>query len=288
MTFDAFIETGWNEHAERTQEVARRLADSLAMIETPAHVAPYARLVTHVYGEHLGEWQRGIGVLEAIGMLPPSAGEAEAAVLARNLAVLRYGSGNRGSIDGLAVEDRIAVLATAASAIAGRLGYRDAIAAYEAALQLAAAGLPDRSPALRALAVGGNNLAAALETKPGRDAEETRGMLVAAEGGVHYWQLAGTWLEEERAHYRLARSRIAAGLAEGAAASAQRCLDVCAAHDAPAFERFFGYAALALAQRGAGRHDAAAAARREALAAYERVPEDERAWCAQDLAELDA
>ncbi len=288
MTFDAFIETGWNEHAERTQEVAQRLADSLAMIEAPAHVAPYARLVTHVFGEHLGEWRRGIGVLESMRGLAPSAGEAEAAVLARNLAVLRYGDGDRASIAGLSVEDRIAVLATVASAYAGRLAYRDAIAAYEAALQLAGAGLPERSPALRALAVGGNNLAAALETKPGRDAEETRGMLVAAEGGVRYWRLAGTWLEEERAHYRLARSRIAAGLAEDAAASAQRCLEVCAAHDAPAFERFFGYVALTLARRAAGRHDAAAAARAEALAAYERVPADEREWCAQDLAELDA
>ena len=44
--------------------------------------------------------------------------------------------------------------------------------------------MPDGSPALRALAVGGNNLAATLEEKPDRDARETRGMVDAARAAL--------------------------------------------------------------------------------------------------------
>ena len=74
------------------------------------------------------------------------------------------------------------MLATASSALAALGEWKRAIAAYEEALQLAAPGPEPGSPALRALAVGGNNLAASLEEKSDRDAVETRGMVTAAEG----------------------------------------------------------------------------------------------------------
>ena len=54
MTFDELIDTAWNDHADRPEEVAERLESSLSIVETAAHVAPYARIVTHVFGEHLG------------------------------------------------------------------------------------------------------------------------------------------------------------------------------------------------------------------------------------------
>ena len=61
-------------------------------------------------------------------------------------------------------------------------------------------------------------------------------MIVAAEGGLKYWKLAGTWLEEERAEYRLARSLLQAGRPHAAIASATRCIDVCTSNAAPAIE----------------------------------------------------
>ena len=69
---------------------------------------------------------------------------------------------------------------------------------------------------------------------------------------MRYWRLAGTWLEEERAEYRLTRSLLQAGNHEGAVEHAHRCIDVCAANEAPPFERFFGYVVLAIAQSRAG------------------------------------
>jgi tetratricopeptide (TPR) repeat protein len=287
MAFDAFIETAWNDHGDRPQEVADRLAASLQLVHEPGQIPPYARLVTHVFGEHLGQWQTGIDVLEALRGLPAfDGGAAAAGAISRSIATLRLAGGDRGALDALPAEDRVSVLATTAAAFAGRTQFRQAIAAYTEALRLASAGLPAGSPALRALAVGGNNLAAALEEKADRDASETEGMIAAAEGGLHYWKLAGTWLEEERALYRLARSRLQAGEPEAAIQSALRCVEVCTRHDAPAFEHFFASAVLALAQRAAGDENAFAGSRERALQWFGQVPEVERQWCTSELKQL--
>ncbi len=287
MAFDQFIETAWNEHADQPRAVADRLANSAAIITRAEDIAPLARLVTHVYGEHLGQWTQGVALLESL-RTHPHCDAAATAALNRAIAVLRYAGGDSSALAPLAQEDRIAVLATVAAALVGRGDAATALAAYDAALQLADAGLPPGSPALRALAVGGNNLAAALEEAPDRDAEATRGMVTAARSGLKYWRLAGTWLEEERALYRLARSLLQAGDPYAAAESARHCVEVCQLNDAPAFEQFFAFAVLALAERSAGNAGAGAAARAEALRWYGQVHADEQPWCKADLEALDA
>ena len=287
MSFDAFIESAWNDHADRTEEVAARLADSLALLESPANIAPYVRLVVHVYGEHLGHWRAGIALLEAIGKMSNRGADALAdGALRRGVATLRYAGGASAALDGLSAADRITVLATASSAFLGRGDFGHAISAYAEAIELAATGLPSGSPAIRALAVGGNNLAAALEEKKDRDAAETAGMVAAAEGGLRYWTLSGTWLEEERALYRLARSLLQAGAPERAIRISLRCIEVCSKNDAPALERFFGHAALAVAQRSAGDAHAFDASRKKALESFESVDASEKQWCEAALEEL--
>lgn len=287
MTFDAFLETAWDDHGDRPQEVADRLASSLHVVEVSEHIPPLARLVMHVYGEHLGQWDNGIALLESLRALPAFDGsETVGGALKRSIATLRYAGGDTAVLNSLSAEDRISVLALAASAFSGRNGMKRAIAAYSEALALAKTGLPPQSPALRALAVGGNNLASALEEKKDRDAAETEGMLVAAQGGLTYWKQAGTWLEEERAEYRMTRSLLQAGRPKEAIESARRCIDVCVRNDAPAIETFFGWVVLALALRADGDATAFAASRQRALALLERVPEDEKRWCQSDLAEL--
>jgi len=104
---------------------------------------------------------------------------------------------------------------------------------------------------------------------------------------LKYWKLAGTWLEEERAEYRLTRSLLQAGEWAAAVRSARRCIAVCEGNNAPEFELFFGHAVLALALRAAADAEGFTAARQRALQMYERVAPDERAWCKAELAELD-
>jgi hypothetical protein len=267
--------------------VATRLEQSLARIATPAQVPAYARLVTHVFGEHLGQWQRGIALHDALRVAAVGNDGAAESAIVRGIATLSFCGGEAQALDGMALDDRITVLATAASALAGLQRFRLAVDAYTQALMLARPGLTARSPAARALAAGGNNLASALEGKRGRDSAETAGMIAAAEGALHFWKLAGTWLEEERAEYRLARSRIEAGDHDGAVHSAANCLRVCIDNHAPPFELFFAHAALTLALRAAGDAAASAAQRQLALEQYALVGTDEREWCKSALEELD-
>ncbi len=287
MTFDAFLESAWNDHGDRAQEVGDRLAASLALVEVPEHIPPFARLLTHVFGEHLGQWDRGIALLESLRDAPAfDGGPAAAGAVTRSIATLRYGNGERTALASLSNEERAQVLATSASALAARKEFARALAAYGEAVELANAGLPAGTPAIRALAVGGNNLAAALEEKSDRDARETAGMIDAAQSALRYWKQAGTWLEEARALYRLTRSLVAAGEGEAAVRNAERCVDVCNANAAPAFEQFLGYAALALAQRTAGNAKGFASSRERALALFEQLPQNEKPLCRSEIEAL--
>jgi hypothetical protein len=288
MTFEQFIASAWDEHAERPQQVAERLAAGIDRVDNAARVEPFTRLVVHVFGEHLGQWQRGMTLLEALhavarGEAAPAANTARA----RGIAVLRHAGGaGEAALDALGTEDRIRVLATASSALVAQDDVPRAIAAYVDALALAAPGLPARSPAVTALAIGGNNLAAALEERRGRRPDETAAMVHAAQCGLRYWQQAGTWLEEERAEYRLARSWLQAGRPDEAQAAARRCIELCVSHSAPPLELFFAHAVLALGLRAGGAGAAADAARTQALRQHALVAPEEQTWCTAELQQL--
>lgn len=286
MSFEQMIGQAWDEHAHHTQAVADRLAAAAPTIAAAAHFAPFAHIVTHVYGEHLGECERGVTLLASLRKLPayadtPSVG----GMVSRSIATLRLVGGDARALGALTAEDRAAASATAASALTARGEYKRALDAYAEAVRIAPS-LPSRSAAFRALAIGGNNLSAALEEKTGRDADETEGMVAAARGGLAFWRKAGTWLEEERALYRLARSLLAAGRPAEASISAQECVRVCDGNNAVPFERFFASAVLARALREDGRNDDYQRVREEAFAWFDQIPEDEREWCEADLAEL--
>jgi hypothetical protein len=294
MSLEAFLRTAWDEHADAPQAVAERLPGALELLQVPADVGPLVRLATHVYGEHLGAWQAGLALLDRMGALPLCA-QDPAALLAvhRGRAALRLASGEPAAevLGTLPVSEHVNVLAQVVAMHTGRENLLAAIQALEAALQAEARASPEEDasaarPGWRAMAVAGNNLAAALEGHAGRSATETEAMLRAARIGLTYWRLAGGWLEEERAHYQLARCELAAGQAEAAAASAMQCVTICERETAPAFELFFGHAVHALALRSAGDTAGHDAARALALAAYALLSADEQPWCKREHTEL--
>lgn len=287
MSFATFIETAWADHAQHADEVATRLAGARELLQSSADIPPFARIVTHVYGEHLARWSEGVALLESLrGRSPWDNSEEGAGAVRRGVAVLRYAGRLDASPERLSREDHIAVLATASSALLGQREFARSIAAYAEALHRAAEGLPTGSPALRALAIGGNNLAAGLEEKTDRDAFESKGMVAAAQGGLRYWRLAGTWLEEERAEYRLARSLLQAGDTGDAVNHALRCVEICCANNASPFERFFGYAVLAIAHKRNADEASFAASRGQALLFLQQLTPDEKQGCASDRKEL--
>lgn len=287
MALDAFLKAAWQDHGDAPQDVAHRLKPACSLVEKSEQIGPFVRLLVHVYGEHLGQWPQGVAMLNTLRQhLVFAPDPAATAALQKAEATLRYAGGEVHALDALEPPLRASALAAAASAFAGRNETARAIIAFTTALQIAEQGLPADSPTVRDLAISGNNLATTLEQKPDRTPKEVIAMLLCAHAGLKYWKLAGTWLEEERAEYRLARSLLQAGQAAAAVEPAQRCVDVCLRNQAPAFELFFGYAVLGIAQRAAGQTDAYLRSQSAALAQWQQVPEADREWCKGDLNEL--
>jgi hypothetical protein len=140
----------------------------------------------------------------------------------------------------------------------------------------------------RALAVTGHNIACTLEEKAERNGDERDLMILAAQTSRRHWAIAGTWLETERAEYRLANTWLQAGDLTRAREHAQACLEIVAAHDGAALERFFGWEALGLVERAAGNSAGHAQALVHARAAFAELAESDKAWCAASLDKLAA
>ena len=112
MNLDDVLARGWDDHADRPAEVAAQLSASLHLIETADQCARAARLLAHVHGEHLGQWQQGIDALEALRSLPAAAGIPASGALGRGIATLRHASGAPDALTGLSADDRVTVLTT--------------------------------------------------------------------------------------------------------------------------------------------------------------------------------
>ena len=149
-------------------------------------------------------------------------------------------------------------------------------------------GLPDDDPMHRAVAVASHNLACALEETTDRCADERALMILAAQASREHWERAGTWLEVERAEYRLAMTWLQAGDLAQARRHAQACLDIVAANDGAALERLFGWEALGLVERAAGHTAGHAHALAMARAPFTELSADDQGWCAGSIEKLAA
>jgi hypothetical protein len=285
MDFDTFLDQAWTDHAGDAAGVAARLAaDGPGLVSAEAQIAPLANLVHHVYGEHLGRWADGRALLQRLGELPAcGAGDTARAALARLQASLSLCEGGADERAAMTPTDRIRVNALAAAGLAERDTARASALFAEALAEADRAGLESSDLANRALAVTANNLACTLEEKSGRTAAERELMIQAAEAGRHFWALAGTWLETERAEYRLAMTWLQAGDPERARRHAQSCLAIVQNNEAPALEHFFAWEARALAERAAGNAEAHAEAGARARAAFAELDEGDRGWCQATL-----
>ena len=113
------LRSAQEQHHERPEAVADELA--LAAPAMPAALVPdFARLVTHLYGEHLGRWQAGIELLAATPVDAAAPGGLEARrALVLGEAVLRHAAGLDHLLEHLDTEARVQVLARASARSAG-------------------------------------------------------------------------------------------------------------------------------------------------------------------------
>lgn len=286
MDFDVFLARCWDDHATDPPGVAERLQlHGPALLSQAAQIVPLANLVHHVFGQHLGRWQEGIQFQQRLATLPSCpADETTLAALQRFSASLSLASGATDARAALGASDHARISAMAAASLAEHDTAR-ALSLFQEALT-AATGLPDSDPCVRALAVAGNNLAGTLAEKTERNADERQLMILAAQTGRRCWALAGGWLEIERAEYRLALTWAHAGDPAQARQHAQHCLQLVQAHGDVALERFFGWEAMACAERAAGDAGAWAQAVLQAETAFADLDESDRGGCQASLDKL--
>ncbi|MDE2299807.1 MAG: hypothetical protein KGK18_16770 [Burkholderiales bacterium] len=292
MDFNTFIGTAWHDHATEPAAVARRLGDGLALVADEPQLARLAELAHHVLGEHLGDWRAGIAFIEQLATLPAHAPDGVSGQALRrcacSLALSEGPGGAAARLDAMSPSDRIRVGAMAAANLAERDTGRARQLLQDALDQAERSGLGAADPMNRALAITGNNLACTLERKTARSPAERELMILAAQAARRYWERAGTWLETERAEYRLAMTWLQAGEPARARAHARECLRIVADHDGAALERLFGWEALGHVEHAAGDMAAHVQALERAREAYAELDEADQAWCAPSLEALAA
>ena len=290
MDFDSFLDQAWTDHAEQAAAVAERLAEpGLTLLQQEDQIVPLAFLAQHVHGQHLGRWAEGLAFQQRLSALPlVAAGSTTAQSLQRFAAVLKLAGGLADERAGQSASDATRITAMTAAAVNAHDTARSRALLDEATAAVAAHALPDDDPAVRALAIAANNLAGTLEDLPVRSDAERALMILAADTGRVFWARAGTWLEIERAEYRLAKTWLKAGDAAQAHHHALQCLDIVQAHDNVPLERFFGLEVLALAQRAAGDNDACATTLAQMRLTFEGLDEGDKGWCRPTLAAFES
>jgi hypothetical protein len=287
-TFDTFLRQAWADHADRSEAVALRLRTQTPAPETADQLSALARLVVHLCGEHLGAFDDGRWRLAALVKHPLVDAGVQSTVRV-GIASLTLAQNGRADVTGFTLEELIRSEAAAAAISLGRHQTDRAMVLLRTARERLAAA-PDAGAAVhRPLAIACHNMAWVLHDRgSARSADETATMLDLAAGSKMHWALAGTWLEVERGDYDLARCNLSAGLLDPALHFAAQCLAVCTQNDAPPYEYFFAYEALALVQRARGDLTACEREVAAAGASFEKLVAGDQDACRSTLAALQA
>ena len=287
MDFNIFVAKAWDEHATDSVAVAHRLSEGIPLLNTEHELTRLMDLAHHLHGQHLGTWRAGAAFIERLATLPTFTYEgASGQALRRCVASLAVCERVGAELGALLPSDRVRVAAMAATNLAERDTVRALQLLQQALGEAEAAGLAAADPMHRALAVAGNSIAVTLEEKTARSADERELMILAAQAARYHWAIAGTWLETERAEYRLAITWLQAGDLAQARTHAQNCLEIVAANAGAALERLFGWEALGRVERAAGNAAGHAQALLSARTAFAELAAADQAWCAVSIEQL--
>ena len=246
QNFQDFINNCWTNHAKNPEDVAKELKANLHLIDSEEKVPAYISITVHTLGGHLGKWEEGKEIIQEI----EKNGKANSnQSIYRGLATLSFCQGNEADLKhylDLATEENsdVRIFAMAASELTAQGKINEAMNAFEKALSQVPNKIAKDNPAARSLAICGNNLACELEEKENRTKQEIELMLLAAKTGRKYWEISGTWLEVERAEYRLSMSYLKAQELSKALDHARECQRICLENEAAPFELFFAHEAL--------------------------------------------
>lgn len=285
MKFSEFLSQGWSDHGDHPEKVAQSLEEGLSLCGSAEDVIALVNLTTHLYAEHLRTFTEGERKLREFQKSDFVVGSPAEFAITRAIMAFRLCEGGIDPAEdrlGLTPADLTRSLSIAASALALRDSERSEKYLRQALELAASLEMKTTDPVARALAISGNNIASKLEEKPERTRQQTTLMLLAAETGRKYWELAGTWMEVERAEYRLAKSHLAAGNLAEARLHAELCLSISQQNSAPALEIFFAYECLAQIEKVSA-SNAFQSSLHLAKEWFEKITPDEQSWAKKSL-----
>ncbi|MEQ1722008.1 MAG: hypothetical protein ABL930_02450 [Pseudobdellovibrio sp.] len=243
MDFNTYFNKSWDEHGDDSLKVASTFPEGIKFINTAPQITQFTNLVTHVMGVHLGKTSEGISILQQLESLEFNNADTFLNIKISKT-ILSYVDSANLDLSGFSDSEKVRIVSTAASCFQGLDKILESQTALNKAVSLASV-LDAKDPANRSLAVSGNVIASTLEEKTVRSSEEVELMLLAAHVARKYWEIFGTWLEVERAEYRLAQSYLKARDLISSIKHANLCLTICEENKAPSLEFFFAYEAIA-------------------------------------------
>ena len=284
MIFSDFLNQCWKDHAANPEIVAAGIADGIGLISEGNHINQLANLIIHLFGEHLGRFADGIGLLEKLKQSSLVTEEIAAALNCAKV-TLAYSAGKVTDWSGLTVTEKVRIFCGAAGIQNARNEASKAEKDFRSALYVATE-LSETDPANRLLAICSNNLACALEEKTSLSNDEEVLMLLAAHSGRKYWQIAGTWLEVERAEYRLAQSYLKARDLINSIKHANLCLTICETNSAGALEFFFAYESIALVEHKLKQSTLRSLPQMQKY--FAELAQSDKEWCRHTLTKIES
>lgn len=282
MDFNTYLNKAWDDHAKDSQTVAMNINQGLSLAQNGDQLGQLARLAAHVFGEHLGKWDDGISFLSQIKK-HSQINEAANNLIKVYEASLNLSGNTLHDLSQFSKSEQVRILSISASAVYEQGQPEKAKDYFSKAVELASSSIAKEDLANRALAVAGNNLACSLEEKPSRTPQEVDLMILAAQIARKFWEVAGGWMEIERAEYRLSQSYLKANKIEESFAHAQNCIEICETNSAPALEYFFGFECLAMVEKVKDNEIGYKTAVQNMKKYFEQLSEDDKSWCKSTL-----
>jgi hypothetical protein len=277
MNFNEYLQDAWMRHETDAQLISDDFKSKLKAVENEENINLLSRLITHVCGNHLGQWEIGIELLRKLKNNPLLKDKSE---INRSIAILTLGNFPDNIIDGFNISDQIRILSGTASALSNLGGVKNCKRFLIKANQLIEENILElNDPAYRALAMSSNNIASAIYPKENVSKDELELMIMAANFALKYWAIAGTWKEIERAHYCLAQSNLKIKDMSLARHHADVCLEIVLKNQNEALEAFFAYEILALIEKENNNDFALSRAKELMKNTFDLLTQEEQEWC---------
>lgn len=285
MNFNDYLNEAWEKHQDHTEKVFNEFPQYFSLCEKDEDVLSLAHLITHVCGEHLGKWYDGIVLLETLLTEKPI---TDLSGFNRFKAILNLCADKNYSLAGFSDSDQARILASCASALTSHKELERAGRYLKKADLIVKEKLKDNDPAIKAMAMTGNNLACSLEEKEDKGKEEIELMKTAAHIGRVFWEKAGTWLHLERAEYRLAKTYLNANEPDVAKTHAINCLSIIEKHGDDPLELFFAHEVLALCAEALNDQNCVEKHIHQMENYFSRLNHDDQCWTRQTLDKIKA